>query len=104
MASRLLQRLNRVAKKRSEQYGKTIENAIAGNPFVLAPLRLHYLRWVLFNIGGETYFMYQGIFDTDFDKYTEDAIALFTSLGVSTTSRESRRFPDGLENERSGIR
>ena len=23
--------------------------------------------------------MYQGIFDTDFDKYTEDAVALFTS-------------------------
>ena len=62
-------------------YGKTIENAIAGDPFVLAPLRLHYLRWVLFNIGSDTYFMYQGIFDTDFDKYTEDAIALFTSRG-----------------------
>ena len=74
-------------------YGKTIENAIAGNPSALAPLRLHYLRWVLFNIGGETYFMYQGIFDTDFDKYTEDAIALFTSLGVSTTFENLEGFP-----------
>jgi hypothetical protein len=26
-------------------HGKTIENAIAGDPFFLAPLRLHYLRW-----------------------------------------------------------
>src|SRR5213082_954943 len=26
-------------------HGKTIENAIAGNPSALAPLRLHYLRW-----------------------------------------------------------
>ena len=51
-------------------YGKTIETAIAGDPYVLAPLKLHYLRWVLFNIGSDTYFMYQGIFDTDFDKYT----------------------------------
>ena len=42
------------------QYGKTIENAVAGDPFVLAPLRLHYLRWVLFNVGSDTYFMYQG--------------------------------------------
>jgi hypothetical protein len=25
-------------------------------------------RWVLFPVKGETYFMYQGIFDTDFDK------------------------------------
>jgi hypothetical protein len=39
-------------------YGKTIATAIAGDPFVLAPLRLHYLRWVLFNIGNDTYFMY----------------------------------------------
>ena len=38
------------------QYGKTIENAIAGDPFVLAPLRLHYLRWVLFNVGSDTVF------------------------------------------------
>ena len=38
-------------------------------------LKLHYLRWLLFPIKGETYFMYQGIFDTDFDKYTEDAVA-----------------------------
>jgi hypothetical protein len=43
----------------------------------LAVLKLHYLRWVLFPIKGETYFMYQGIFDTDFDKYTEDAVELF---------------------------
>ena len=49
----------------------------------------HYLRWVLFKVGGEPYFKYQGIFDTDFDKYTEDAVALFTSLGVSTNVRES---------------
>jgi hypothetical protein len=74
-------------------YGKTIENAIAGNPSALAPLKLHYLRWVLFNIGGEKYFMYQGIFDTDFDKYTEDAVALFTSLGVSTTFENLEGFP-----------
>jgi hypothetical protein len=74
-------------------YGKTIENAIAGNPSALAPLKLHYLRWVLFNIGGETYFMYQGIFDTDFDKYTEDAVALFSSLGVSTTFENLEGFP-----------
>jgi len=48
----------------------------------LAVLKLHYLRWVLFPIGGETYFMYQGIFDTDFDKYTEDAVALFSATGL----------------------
>lgn len=40
---------------------------------------MHYLRWVLFD--DDTRFMYQGIFDTDFDKYTEDAVALFSKAG-----------------------
>jgi hypothetical protein len=75
------------------EYGKKIENAVAESPNVLAPLKLHYLRWVLFNIGSETYFMYQGIFDTDFDKYTEDAVALFTSMGVNTTFENLEGFP-----------
>ena len=37
--------------------------------------------------------MYQGIFDTDFDKYTEDAVALFTSLGVNTVFENLEGFP-----------
>ena len=78
---------------RIRSYGKTIETAVAGDPFVLAPLRLHYLRWVLFNIGGDTYFMYQGIFDTDFDKYTEDAVALFKKTGVDTVFENLDGFP-----------
>lgn len=80
-------------EEKIRSYGKTIENAVAGDPFVLAPLRLHYLRWVLFNIGSDTYFMYQGIFDTDFDKYTEDAIALFKKTGVDTVFENLEGFP-----------
>jgi hypothetical protein len=75
------------------QYGKTIEKGIADDPSLLAPLKLHYLRWVLFDIGNETYFMYQGIFDTDFDKYTEDAIALFDKSGISTVFENLQGFP-----------
>src|SRR5258705_3607813 len=30
------------------EYGATIEKAVAADPGVLAPLKLHYLRWVLF--------------------------------------------------------
>jgi len=75
------------------EYGKTIEGAIGGAPGALEVLKLHYLRWVLFDIEGATYFMYQGIFDTDFDKYTEDAIALFTSLGVNTVFENLEGFP-----------
>lgn len=75
------------------QYAQNIEAAVAGQPDCLAPLKLHYLRWVLFPINGETYFMYQGIFDTDFDKYTDDAVALFVSLGVRTVFENLEGFP-----------
>ena len=74
-------------------YGDRIEKTIAELPDALEVLRLHYLRWVLFDIEGATYFMYQGIFDTDFDKYTEDAVDLFISLGVSTVFENLEGFP-----------
>jgi len=75
-------------------YGNKIENTIAGLPEALEVLKLHYLRWVLFDIGKETYFMYQGIFDTDFDKYTEDAVALFAKYGISTIFENLEGFPE----------
>ena len=76
------------------EYGKVIEGAIATTPDLLAPLRLHYLRWVLFDVGGGLHFQYQGIFDTDFDKYTEDAIKLFTQSGVTTVFTNLEGFPE----------
>ena len=75
------------------QHGKTIEDTIAKLPDALAVLKLHYLRWVLFDIKEETYFMYQGIFDTDFDKYTEDAVALFSNYGLITVFENLEGFP-----------
>ena len=74
-------------------YGTKIEKVIDEHPDALAPLQLHYLRWVLFDIGSDTYFMYQGIFDTDFDKYTEDAIDLFKATGVDTVFEMLEGFP-----------
>ena len=76
------------------EYGRTLEKTVAGLPEALEVLKLHYLRWVLFDIGKDTYFMYQGIFDTDFDKYTEDAVALFSSYGLSTTFENLEGFPE----------
>ena len=74
------------------EYAKNIEQAVAGKPDCLAILKLHYLRWVLFPIKGETYFMYQGIFDTDFDKYTEDAVASSRISASERSSKTSRAF------------
>ena len=75
-------------------YGKTIEGAVKADPNVLGPLKLHYLRWVLFDVGSGLHFMYQGIFDTDFDKYIEDAIAIFTKTGVTTVFTNLEGFPE----------
>jgi len=75
-------------------YGNTIEKAVKDSPNVLAPLRLHYLRWVLFDVGNGLHFMYQGIFDTDFDKYVEDAVALFNSTGITTVFVNLEGWPD----------
>ena len=76
------------------EYAKKLEQAVAGQSDCLAVLKLHYLRWVLFPINGETYFMYQGIFDTDFDKYTEDAVALFTKFGIRTVFENLEGVPE----------
>ena len=75
------------------EHAKKIEDAIAATPDYLAVLKLHYLRWLLIPVKGETYFMYQGIFDTDFDKYTDDAVSLFNNIGVSTVFENLEGFP-----------
>jgi hypothetical protein len=56
-------------------------------------LKLHYLSGLLSPIKGETYFICQGIFDTDFDKYTEDAVTLFSATGISTVFENLEGFP-----------
>ena len=75
-------------------YGKNIEAAVKNDPEVLAPLRLHYLRWVLFDVGSGLHFMYQGIFDTDFDKYLDDAVALFNRTGITTVFVNLEGWPE----------
>jgi hypothetical protein len=74
-------------------HAKTMEKAIADQPHVIAVLKAHYLKWVLIPIKDETYMMYQGIFDTDFDKYTEDAVALFNSTGINTVFENLEGWP-----------
>jgi hypothetical protein len=74
-------------------YGKKLEETIAGLPDALGALRLHYLRWVLFDIGNDTYFTFQGIFDIDFDKYAEDVVALITKNRINTIFENLEGFP-----------
>jgi hypothetical protein len=85
------------------EHAQNIQDSVAAIPNCLAALKLHYLRWLLFPINGETYFMYQGIFDTDFDKYTEDAVALFTGLGVKTVFENLEGFPEDWQTNPEGF-
>jgi hypothetical protein len=75
------------------KHAKVLEKAIRDEPEFLSILRLHFLKWILFPVNGETYFMYQGIFDTDFDKYTEDAVSLFGVSGINTVFENLEGFP-----------
>ena len=78
-------------------YGAKIEATIKESPHALAILRLHYLRWILFD--NDTRFIYMGIFDTDFDKYVEDAVTLFKATGIATIFEQLQDFPmDWREN------
>ncbi|MEV6140620.1 hypothetical protein AB0L63_32195 [Nocardia sp. NPDC051990] len=83
------------------EHGKVIQAAVEQDPYVLAPLRLHYLRWVVFDVGDGPTFMYQGIFDTDFDKYLEDALDLFLSTGITTAFVNLEGFPEDWRTNRA---
>ena len=85
------------------EYGNVIEAAIKDSPDLLAPLRLHYLRWVLFDVGSGLHFQYQGIFDTDFDKYLEDALAIFLSTGINTVFTNLEGFPEDWKTNLSAV-
>ncbi|MFL6375377.1 MAG: hypothetical protein ACJ73D_11975 [Pyrinomonadaceae bacterium] len=76
------------------EYARNIETGVGATPDLLHVLKLHYLRWNLFDIDGDTYFQYMGIFDTDFDKYTEDAVAIFSATGLSTVFENLEGFPE----------
>ncbi|MBO9542861.1 hypothetical protein J7643_19910 [bacterium] len=84
-------------------YAKNLEVAVKDDPHVLATLKLHYLRWILFPIGDDLYFMYQGIFDTDFDKYMDDALAIFLSTGITTVFVNLEGFPEDWKDNNSAV-
>jgi hypothetical protein len=48
----------------------------------------------LFDVGSGLHFMYQGNFDTDFDKYVEDAVELFVKTGIITVFVNMEGWPE----------
>jgi hypothetical protein len=82
---------------------KVMEKAVADDPTVLGILKAHYLRWVIFTIKDEKYLMYQGIFDTDFDKYCEDASFLFGKTGIQATFEALEGWPEDYATNPAAI-
>ena len=72
---------------------KVMEKAIEDDPDTLAVLKAH-LRWVIFTVEGENYLIYQSIFDTDFDKYCEDASVLFGQMGIKAPFEALEGWPE----------
>jgi hypothetical protein len=59
---------------------------------LLKPLTIHYARWTLIN--NDTQLVYTAIFDTDFDKYVEDAHHLFLTTGFPNFFEVMEGFPE----------
>jgi hypothetical protein len=84
-------------------HAKAVEAAIAAAPETLAILQAHYLRWLIFKINREDYFMYQAIFDTDFDKYCEDASMLFGQTGIQSAFEALEGWPEDYATNPASI-
>ena len=59
---------------------------------ILKPLTLHYARWILFD--NDTRFIYYASFDTDMDRYIDDAAEIFAESGVAGFFPDLEGFPD----------
>jgi len=59
---------------------------------LLRPLTLHYARWLLFD--NDTRFIYYASFDTDLDRYLDDAARIFAESGVAGFFPDLEGFPD----------
>jgi hypothetical protein len=84
-------------------HAKVIEKGIADKPDLLKVLQAHYLRWLVFEINGEKYMMYQGIFDTDFDKYCEDASLIFGQSGIKSAFEALEGWPEDYATNPASI-
>jgi len=61
---------------------------------LLRPLTIHYARWILFD--NDTRFIYYASFDTEIDKYLDDAARIFAESGMAGFFPDLEGFPDDL--------
>ena len=73
------------AAKRAEIPWEEVDKA-------LRPLTIHYARWILFD--NDTRFIYYASFDTELNKYLDDAARIFAETGVAGFFPDLDGFPD----------
>jgi len=83
------------------KHAERIEAVVRETPDVLSALRLHYLRWVLFD--NDTRFMYVTICDADIDQFIEDAMVVFHETGIATVFTHLEGFPDDWRDNAAGF-
>ena len=84
------------------EYAKNIEKAVADQPDFLAVLKLHYLRWELFHIKGETYFIYRAS-STPTSTNIPRMRLPSSRQRYQYRFRKSRGLSQGLEDECPGV-
>ena len=90
----IVAKVRRGSEQSVRAYGKAIEQAVECDPALLEPLTLHYLRWVLFDVGSGLHFMYQGIFDAGIDEKPGDVLAAFVESGIAIIFTHLEGWPD----------
>ena len=90
----IVAKVRRGSEKSVRAYGKTIEQAVESDPALLEPLTLHYLRWVLFDVGSGLHFMYQGIFDAGIEEKPGDVLAGFVQSGIAIIFTHLQGWPE----------
>ena len=94
----------REVRKLATNMPRTIEEAVAKDRQTASPCSSCTICAGRFSRStGKSYFQYQGIFDTDFDKYTEDAVALFSAAGILTVFENLEGFPKDWKTKPEGF-
>ena len=102
-ASRSSRRSSR-GKRRPSANTARIEKTIAGLPDGLAVLKLHYLRWVLFDIKATPTSCTRASSTPTSTSTPRTRSRCSRSTGINTVFENLEGFPDGLEDEPAGVR
>ena len=92
MGSRSWRRSSR-PRKLFYEHARNIEKAVAGAAGLSRRAQAALSPLAALPDQGRDLLQYQGIFDTDFDKYTEDAVAIFSATGIDTVFENLEGFP-----------